>query len=399
MDRYLFAEIRRKELLLLILALLGDFYSAVMALDLLLLLILFASWWWITYQLRSTLSFWTRAGLIGWWFVVASPAWHIGPNDIFSLAFFLLGTALTLRVATNPTTVVSILAGLAYGLAAVGRYAYWPLIAVGPAALLWVGRRRLASHSLIQGVCSGVIVIGIYLRNQLVRGKGAQEYGYDVIPGFFPEHLLEIAPFPVSLVGIYGAFALGGFLRSISASLERAFQPLLWLVALLLAAGATWGFVSMFREASQDNSEAFAGPPTRLAVVHCGLTSLLTVGMLAYLSVRSPPQGYQTPDDAWVYLAETRYYVPLAMALFVGMGWFLERARSIGGRPRLMISAGLVLVGVLASGPAVLRAKRFVEIHVLRVAQPSRALDLGLPDLLAAQLRPPADGSRLIYLD
>jgi hypothetical protein len=64
-----------------------------------------------------------------------------------------------------------------------------------------------------------------------------------------------------------------------------------------------------------------------------------------------------------------------------------------------MISAGLVLVGVLASRPTVLRAKRFVEIHVLRVAQPSRALDLGLPDLLAAQLRPPADGSRLIYLD
>ena len=269
-----------------IIALTGDFYSAVMALDLLLLLILFASWWWITYQLRSTLSFWTRAGLIGWWFVVASPAWHIGPNDIFSLAFFLLGTALTLRVATNPTTVVSILAGLAYGLAAVGRYAYWPLIAVGPAALLWVGRRRLASHSLIQGVCSGVIVIGIYLRNQLVRGKGAQEYGYDVIPGFFPEHLLEIAPFPVSLVGIYGAFAPGGFLRSISASLERAFQPLLWLVALLLAAGATWGFVSMFREASQDNSEASAGPPTRLAVVHCGLT-LFADGRHARLSFRS----------------------------------------------------------------------------------------------------------------
>lgn len=146
-------------------ALTGGVYVAVMALDLLLLLILFVSWWWITYQLRSTLGFWTRAGLIGWWVVVASPAWHIGPNDIFSLTFFLLGTALTLRVATNPAIILSVFAGLAYGLAAAGRYAYWPLIAVGPVALLWVGRRRLASQSLTQSVCAGAIVVGIYLRN------------------------------------------------------------------------------------------------------------------------------------------------------------------------------------------------------------------------------------------
>ena len=121
--------------------------------------------------------------------------------------------------------------------------------------------------------------------------------------------------------------------------------------------------------------------------------------MLAYLSVRNPPHPYPTPDDAWVYLAETRYYVPLAMALFVGMGWFFERVRSIRGRPHLTASAVMVLIGVLATGPAVLRAKRFVEIHILDSTRPSRALDPGLPELLAAQLRLPSDGSRLIYLD
>lgn len=174
---------------------------------------------------------------------------------------------------------------------------------------------------------------------------------------------------------------------------------MLWLVALLLAVGAVWGLRSAFGGVRPHRGPTSESQVSRVAAIHGGATSLLTVSMLAYLSVRSQAQGYPTPDDAWVYLAETRYYVPLAMALFVGMGWFVERARSVTGRRRPVILAGFALIGVLATGPAVLRAKRFVEIHLLQTNRPSRALDPALSDVVAAQLRPPADGARLVYLD
>ena len=100
----------------------GDVVDAVLALDLLLIVVCFGSWLWLIYQTRGWLSYRLRIFLCAWWVVVASPAWNLGHSDLYSLAFFILSTALTVGTVRRRSIVFAAATGFHPILPAGSRY-------------------------------------------------------------------------------------------------------------------------------------------------------------------------------------------------------------------------------------------------------------------------------------
>lgn len=384
-------------------AITGDVVTAVMALDFVLLFMLFLSWWWITYQLRSCLGFQVRCCLIGWWVVVGSPAWNVGSGDIFSFAFFSLAFALTLRAVQGLSTGLSLAAGLAAGIAALGRYAYWPLVVAGPVATLVAGgkKRAIAKQAFVQAVFGGGVVMISYIRNKLLAEPDTLLSANlrDSLAGFFPHQLSETIPFPAASVGIYSVFAPGGFLRAFSPTLESMFQVLMWILSVAIAISAARGIIAAFRYAD-GSVQSSDRTLERFATTFATVAASVTFALLLYLSLHYPAHEYPGPGDSWVYLSEVRYYMPMAPAFFLGVGWCCRdglNRRSAGGW--LMIAMLMCLTSV-ALAPAALRAKRVAQI-LITGGRPARQLAaVRFREALNEQITAArVQGGALVYVD
>lgn len=384
-------------------AITGDVVTAVMALDFVLLFMLFLSWWWITYQLRSCLSFPVRCCLVGWWVVVGSPAWNVGSGDIFSFALFSLAFALTLRAVRSLHSGLAVVAGLAAGIAALGRYAYWPLVVAGPVATLLAGGKKKAfvKQAFVQAVFGGGVVLIAYIRNQLLAEPDTLLSANlrNSLVGFFPQQLSETIPFPAAAVGIYSVFAPGGFLRAFSPTLESMFQVLLWILSAAIAISAARGIIATFRvpDRSGQGSDRTVG---RLATTFATIAASVTFVLLVYLSLRYPAQQYPGPGDSWVYLSEVRYFMPMAPAFFLGLGWFCQDSLNRRSARRWLMIAMLTCLTSVALAPAAFRAKRVAQI-LISGEKPARQLAaLRFREALDEQIiaaRVP--GGALVYVD
>ncbi len=385
------------------LAISGDVVTAVMSLDFVLVFLLFVSWWWTTYQLRAGLSFHVRLCLIGWWLVVASPPWNAGSGDLFSFAFFSLAFALTIGAIGRLNAGLGVAAGLAAGVAALGRYAYWPLVVVAPIATLLAGGKNRAFIKLafFQSLSGGGVVLIAYLRNQLLADPAtllSTNLRNDIL-GFFPEQLSEIIPFPAAVVGIYGVFAPGGFFRTFSPSLESMIQVLMWILSAGLLVAVARGLTAGFRDADGP-AQGSDRTLKRVASTFAAVAACVTFALLVYLSLRYPAIEYPGPGDYWVYLAEIRYYLPMAPAFFLGLGWFCEDCLERTSRSSRVLLAVVGCSVVMAFAPAALRAKRIVQVHLsgelpVRQADANRfreALDV---EIAMATAR----GGTVVYVD
>jgi len=381
----------------------GDVVTAVMGLDFVLLFMLFLSWWWITYQLRFCLSFPIRCCLVGWWVVVGSPAWNVGSGDIFSFAFLSLAFALTLRAVRGLHSGVAMVAGLAAGIAALGRYAYWPLVVAGPISTLLAGGKKkvFVKQAFVQAVFGGGVVLIAYIRNQLLAEPDTLLSANlrDSLVGFFPQQLSETIPFPAAAVGIYSVFAPGGFLRAFSPTLESMFQVLLWVLSVAIAISAARGIIATFRYAD-GSAQGSDRTLERLATTFATVAASVTFALLVYLSLRYPAQQYPGPGDSWVYLSEVRYYMPMAPAFFLGLGWFFQDSLNTRSARGWLMIAMLTCLTSVAMAPAALRAKRVAQILISGEKPARQHAALRFREALDAQsISARVQGGALVYVD
>ena len=201
---------------------------------------------------------------------------------------------------------------------------------VGPAALLIAtqGAARLRLP-VAHAAWGGGIVLAPYIRGKMAAAAGtsfARNMAGETL-GFFPQNLTEMIPFPYAVLGIYGVFSPGGFLRSVSPALESLIQPVMWVLSLALLAAVTLGFAKKLERGTLRRPSTET-PLSIVAATQAATAALLTVGMLIYLARLHPAQSYPGPNDVWAFVDEVRYYMPLAPAVFLGVGWFDREGRS-----------------------------------------------------------------------
>jgi len=274
------------------------------------------------------------------WLLLLSPLTN-GTNQ-GALAFYSLSLAGLLALIRWPRYAVwlGFFCGVSIALALSVRYAYLPLVVVFPlivGGVFWVIRdRRLLAASAAYSI---IVVAGMIFLTFFMQEGGST--AIDSIKGFYWENLLSLHPFPAVSVGgngieyIVRRFGLPAYLFSLTA----------WglsVVLTLLLIRATW---RSYRESSSESSALM----DRAFWSHGCLTIGLVVASLAYLSLRSAPQG-----GIWTYVEEMRYFAPtwtyftMALAVFVSETWPML---SFHRRLRTLIIAGfaacLLLQGAL----------------------------------------------------
>ena len=327
-------------------------------------IIFFASWWFIFRNLRQTTGILAPAVLFSWWGFIASPLRALTCSDIVSLALFCAGMAvnLTLFRRGGGWLAASLLAGVLVGSAAAVRYAYWPLVVVFPvclATLAFQFRRPLLGAACAQ-LAVATAFVGLAAVYQY-QAAGHATYLSQRYPsqGFYPHELKRIAPFPAVALGLDEDLRiyhrLGG-----SRNFTKYWMPVFWPPSLLILLICALQGRPRGTTAVPLQGQDFSNLKWRFVIRAACLASASTIAMLAYLTLRYPPEG-ENPfsfrvGSGWVFIEEPRYYAPTAILIYICLTLALKRfGDRIGDRRKAWLPLAVVLFA-LAIGPGLTRA-------------------------------------------
>jgi hypothetical protein len=322
-----------------------DFFWATVIGDWIGVVIFFVSWFVILESLAPEVP--PLGKLVVWllW-TFGIPPLQATSTDLLGVAFFSAGVAACVRLVVNRRRLValSLLSALCLGVSASMRFAYWPLVLVAPAGLALCARRfdrRLWRAAGVHLCVGGLAVLGLGLYLKANTGHVSflsTSYPVEKRSWWF-ENLAKICPFPAT------AFLPERYWNQLLAERWHVkpdwFRTTLWLISLVVLAAFLYRLVVAFR----DRANAEGAPAPRQGAfflnVAGAITLVLTVGMLAVLSVRCVP-----PQDGWVFIEEARYYFPVLPFLVVAVVCVVFRPgrllRSPVGGP-LVLLVGLVL--------------------------------------------------------
>ncbi|GAB4423846.1 MAG: hypothetical protein OHK0039_40700 [Bacteroidia bacterium] len=259
--------------------------------------------------------------LLAWLlFLALAPApWqYLAASDLLGLGLFLWAAV---ALCYRPGLVGGLLALALLGAATWVRAAYLGLLPLVPLYLLRDLRLR---PWLVLGAAAAALALAL-----LAWQMQGDSFAKPQQPGWYFAHLRHIDPFPFKAFFYYGLpheVALAA--RSpLAATLLRIAAPLL---SLALLAGAA--YLSLRR----------GGRERRLGRLSA-LTLALVLAMLAWLSLRWPPETWNWTGH-WTFVMETRYYAP-AMCLLLVLLFGL--AAQGGGVARLL--RAWVLLAVLVN--------------------------------------------------
>ena len=292
----------------------NDVWTACLVVDLVSIAIFFVAWFAIFQKLAAQIAGGTK--ILVWivWIFVTNPLMPMTSAELLAQALF--SAAVYFCVACGETRGTGRLAaayGVCAGLAAAVRYAYWPLLAVGPVALaaaaLVAGRRKpmLVAAAIAAGTSLAVLApVALF---ELAPGH-QDEFAVRMIA---PEsgrllwnQLRAVSPFPAVAIGLSDAWATCAQCCPAVTSLPE--YPVAWLVSLpvlVLAIAALVRQRRLLRKA--------AGEPQRTTLVLFGaaglLTTLATIALLVYLSLRVPGMSAPLwPGGICTFVNEDRYF-------------------------------------------------------------------------------------------
>lgn len=240
-----------------------------------------------------------------------APLHYLTASGWLTLGLFLVGIGLLILTtdgkipfAMGLTTVL----GCFLATAAV-RYAYLPVCLALPTTAWIVFRQtRARLDQRIAWICTVVVGICIFLAYFFISTQNY--YLKETIPGWHFSHLLNIDPFPFKAFFFYGIpqeLAFGTFMPG----WLPVFKSIVWLISFLIICGWIYGFLPIWKERIKIKS------PTRWTVWIFAVVTAGIIGMLAYLSVRTPAEDWNW-IGFWTYIMETRYYAPIMM---MGILW------------------------------------------------------------------------------
>lgn len=236
-------------------------------------------------------------------FLALSPAplHYLSGSGMWALACLSLAWWLTIGKFSWGKSLLAI--GLMV-LAAWTRIAYLSLLPLLPICWLVGGLRRKDSRQLWFG--AGIMLLAVtWLIRELTQSSVPSYYADQ--RGIFPEHLLQLEPFP------FKAFLYYGLPHELAL---RGFSEIAWVGLQVLAYGVSLALVAMaiwtgWRTWRKPDSSA----PARFAI-EIFVTTVLTLGLLGYQSLTHPPETWNW-IGFWTFLMEPRYYVPAMLGLVI----------------------------------------------------------------------------------
>lgn len=306
---------------------------AALVVDWLSTVVFFVSWFALLETTGKAIDWRARAGFWFYWAFVFPPLGILTSSDVLAVALFSLGLfcgarALTKSGSRDRRLVWSVASGIFLGTSATVRFAYWPLVAVGPIAQALVGIRRdrtWVRDAFATAGTSAIIVAGTALFQKLE--SGATTYLHDLHQadsrGWFWSQLREFSPFPAGGIGLDVALDRAGeWLRLPSWVAEIA----TWSICGLMLFVAWRASRSAFSRGFLSRSQSEESPIWAYLTIAFWSTAFLIVGILGYFTVRF------RAINGWVYAEELRYYSPLFGFLSLSL-WKLAFPRG-GSEPR-----------------------------------------------------------------
>lgn len=353
------------------------------------------SWFVILRRLSEIISDKVRCALWTYWAIFHGPLVPLTSSDLAAVAFYSAAIAACIHLCSRQRapTRGGIAVGFLAGCAAAIRFAYWPLAFIMPLVLalcawrhkpgLW--RAALASI-LIIAVALGLLV-AVQTWNTGHATYLTHHYRADT-KGFYWKQCLEIYPFPAGALGLDEVGNRASERLHLSSTWQRT---LIWAMSCGILLVASWHAARLLiRSWPRDASSTTACTGLGFALLGV-LSTLVTVAMLCYLSLRYPRLG------EWTHVQSLRYYAPafgfLAVALFATMSDLRVSPRSI------KLLAWLLIAACLTTG--VWRARRWWRIATQTYprAEMSAIFDDGtrlLYDLIRERRRA---GQEVLYVD
>ena len=303
-----------------------------------------------------------RLALCAWWAAVGSPLSKMGPSDMLSLTFFSAALVCGARILDPRANswLANLTAAVLLALAAMTRFAYWPLLPTVLAGLMWLiwqGRSELKKHALIHLMALTVAGGGIALYQALETNHSTYltaAYSVDDV-GFFPEQLTRVIPFPAGVLGLFEPYRNLRDGHLLPPPVEGIGAAALWLASAALV----W---LMVRQAAGLRKPGSDG----LLFVSGSFAGVTTLAMLLFLTVRYRVWTQLPFVDGWVHAQELRYYAPAAWVILLSLGTWLTKSWPGWSRQRRRAVVGLALA--VGLGPFAIRARRVaVELRPTHV--------------------------------
>lgn len=297
----------------------GDIWLATVMLDVVATAIFYMAWFAIVNSLGPSLS--RGAKLFVWivWAVVWSPLMQLSSPELLTVALYSAALALALRFASRQSRPLrfGLFSGILMGTVSALRLAYWPLLAVIPLSLLLASGRR-PTQRMIVGVAVHVGVATVMLAAVLIfqRNTTGQFIYLPVVPGlqrgFYPDQLTTIYPFPASSIGgdvmveqVQSSLRLPAIISEVT----------VWLISGLILLAAMYQFFRSFSSTERGTVSSDYEATRRCFALMAVSTMLLTLVMLAYMSVSYPVPVALRDGRLWISLS--RFYVPILPFLLV----------------------------------------------------------------------------------
>jgi hypothetical protein len=318
-----------------------------------------------------------------------APFVYTTSSDLIALSFYMLAFWYSLRLLRDGEQHLLrwVLLGCFLFLPSFLRYAYYPLVVPIPLIALWMGWKT-RRKSLTTGALMSIVTAGTLTAVQTIVMKwntGQYTCFSNEERRLFLRHLLYMAPFPIKALFLPRPF--GKLLDTILGAS--------WLLnpALIVGSCLLLGIISL--RMMKDRVWVFSCEDRDLAwkafVMIGGLTLLLNVTMLMFLSVTNAPQTDCT--SFWTPVQETRYYAP---SMFFIMLFFFVSALTDN---RVRGAGVLVICALLIS--SVFGSYRLVNMYVLNRTMDSFQYNNGVRLTIAGIVRDMIDdtGERVVYAD
>jgi len=272
----------------------------------------------------------TSLAVAAFWAFIWSPLRQLNTAEELALSFFVVAVAFGLLTLVSRRWLLPLsVAAIAMVAVVATRYAYWPLVVVVPLALLFSQiasqqRKRTLISSLVILAAPVVVLCAIAIFNHAYGGRSTLFRTTPLPRELHLENVVRCDPFPASALGFSQA------LDWLAAKVPRTLRwpvrhAVAWFFAgvIVIISGTTCGGLNLFRKLLHfPNGDLLLDSVYLRFMVWCGGTTVvLTVGMLAYLSLGSPVSYPPFASEyGWLPIQERRYFAsthPFLAILFI----------------------------------------------------------------------------------
>lgn len=330
-----------------LLLLTNDVWWAANILDWLFIILFFVAWFIILEQLPGIFTPGVRLFIWFFWIVIYAPIFTT--TNHIAAALYIASLAVFIRGFTHNGSLTgsALLAGVLVAIAALTRYAYLPLIAVMPLALIFYSffqaqrRRLLWGLALAYGTIGLLPSILLLIHNQVTAGQTTVLEARSRAVGFFTENLLTFTPFPLHSMNL--DYALRAIVERLTVP-YTLYNLIAWGIALLMLVIFTTVILSGLWRGWQQRPVQQRGDLFFMIVSL--LSVIVVVAELSVLAVRY--EGREA--DGWAFVGEPRYYAPILGMIFVML--VVSASGNLPGRwiKRLRVPAIAVLVLAVVLG-------------------------------------------------